>query len=225
MVFLPPIRSSGEEISVSYKIACFVLLLPAMSYRQGRSECSGHGNRRIRATVPSAVLTVTNTGTQQKRTMQTGESGTFEVTALEVGSYEVTAEAPGFRKTTVRGVVLEVDQRARIDIKLAWRSHPTGECTQGAIRSKRTTPPSAPSSTRQDPRVAHPGQPQSFRLALLAPGMSRGPASSVTTSGFGPGFGVAAIGQKVHNNAIMLDGAPLRTSIHGTVRMRPSVSD
>jgi len=53
--------------------------------------------------------------------------------------------------------------------------------------------------------------------------MSRGPASSVTTSGFGPGFGVAAMGQKVQNNAIYLDGAPLRTSIHGAVRMRPSV--
>ena len=62
-----------------------------------------------------------------------------------------------------------------------------------------------------------------FRLALLAPGMSRGPASSVTTSGFGPGFGIASMGQKVHNNAIMLDGAPLKTSMHGAVRMRPSV--
>jgi hypothetical protein len=68
-----------------------------------------------------------------------------------------------------------------------------------------------------------PGNRNLFRLALLAPGMSRGPASSVTTSGFGPGFGIAAMGQKVHNNAILLDGASLRTSIHGAVRMRPSV--
>ena len=45
----------------------------------------------------------------------------------------------------------------------------------------------------------------------------------MTTSGFGPGFGIAAMGQKVHNNAILLDGASLRTSIHGAVRMRPSV--
>ena len=45
----------------------------------------------------------------------------------------------------------------------------------------------------------------------------------MTTSGFGPGFGIAAFGQKVHNNWIILDGAPLRTAIHGEVRMRPSV--
>jgi hypothetical protein len=31
------------------------------------------------------------------------------------------------------------------------------------------------------------------------------------------------MGQKVHNNAILLDGAPLKTAIHGAVRMRPSV--
>ena len=53
--------------------------------------------------------------------------------------------------------------------------------------------------------------------------MSRGPRSSVTTSGFGPGYGIAALGQKMHNNNIILDGAPLRTGIHGMVRMRPSV--
>jgi len=62
-----------------------------------------------------------------------------------------------------------------------------------------------------------------FRLALMGGGMSRGPASSVTTSGFGPGSGIAAYGQKVHNNWIILDGAPLRTAMHGEVRMRPSV--
>src|SRR5262249_37555165 len=62
-----------------------------------------------------------------------------------------------------------------------------------------------------------------FRLALLAPGMSRGPASSVTPSGFGAGFGIASMGQKVHNNAVQLDGAPLKTSMHGVIRMRPSV--
>ena len=53
--------------------------------------------------------------------------------------------------------------------------------------------------------------------------MSPGPRSSVTTSGFGPGYGIVAHGQKMHNNNIILDGAPLRTGIHGMVRMRPSV--
>ena len=68
-----------------------------------------------------------------------------------------------------------------------------------------------------------PGDRNLFRLALLAPGMSPGPRSSVTTGGFGPGYGIVAQGQKMHNNNIILDGAPLRTGIHGMVRMRPSV--
>jgi hypothetical protein len=125
----------------------------------------------------------------------------------------------------VRGIVLQVDQRERVDIRLQ-----VGELTQQVsveAQALSVNTDDATLSTVIDSakirELPLPGNRNLFRLALLAPGMSRGPASSVTTSGFGPGFGIAAMGQKVHNNAIYLDGAPLRTSIHGAVRMRPSV--
>ncbi len=206
-------------------ILAFVLATPATIWGQGRSAILGTITDETGAAVPNATVTVTNTGTQQKRTIQSSESGIYEINALELGTYEVTAEASGFRMTTVRGVALEVDQRARVDMKLQL-----GEVTQrievDASAVTIQTDDATISTVIDAAKIRElpiPGNRNLFRLALLAPGMSRGPASSVTTSGFGPGFGVAAMGQKVHNNAIYLDGAPLRTTIHGAVRMRPSV--
>lgn len=202
-----------------------LLLVPASLLGQGRSSILGVITDESGAAVPGAGVTVTNTGTRRNWTTQSSETGNFEVPALEVGAYEVTVEATGFRKTTVRAVTLEVDQRARVDVKLQ-----VGEVTQQIsvdAQALSVQTDDATLSTVMDAakirELPIPGNRNLFRLALLAPGMSRGPASSVTTSGFGAGFGIAAMGQKVHNNAILLDGAPLRTSIHGAVRMRPSV--
>jgi len=200
-------------------------LAPAAAYGQGRSNILGAVTDETGAAVAGATIVITNTGTQRSWTVQSNETGNYEVPALDVGNYEVTAEAQGFRKVTVRGVVLEVDQRARVDVKLQ-----VGEVTQTIDVSAQAvtlqTDDATLSTVIDAAKIRElplPGNRNLFRLALLSPGMSRGPASSVTTSGFGPGFGIAAMGQKVHNNAIHLDGAPLRTAIHGAVRMRPSV--
>ncbi len=194
-------------------------------FAQGRSSILGAITDETGAAIAKATVTVLNTGTQQKWTTTSGETGLYEVPALEIGTYEVSAEVSGFRKTTVRGIVLQVDQRERVDMKLQ-----VGELTQQVeveAQALSVNTDDATLSTVIDSakirELPLPGNRNLFRLALLAPGMSRGPASSVTTSGFGPGFGIAAMGQKVQNNAIYLDGAPLRTSIHGAVRMRPSV--
>lgn len=177
------------------------------------------------AVVPGANITVRNAGTGERRTAKSDDRGNYEISALNIGSYEVSVEHAGFRKETVSGIVLVVNQHARIDVKLEV----------GAITQELTVKSEAPLVQTDDATVSQvinqreitelpiPANRNMFRLALMGAGMSPGPPSSVTTSGFGPGFGIAAMGQKVHNNWIMLDGAPLRTAIHGAVRMRPSV--
>jgi hypothetical protein len=200
-------------------------LAPAALFAQGRSSILGTITDETGAVVPKAKVTVLNTGTQRSWQVESSSDGNFEVPALEVGNYEATAEAAGFRKTTVRAIGIAVDQRARIDIKLL-----VGEVTQQvsveasgvAVQTDDPTLSTVIDSVKIR-ELPLPGNRNLFRLALLTPGMSRGPASSVTTSGFGPGFGIAAMGQKVHNNQILLDGASLKTAIHGSVRMRPSV--
>jgi hypothetical protein len=208
---------------------CVILLLAvssaALVFGQGRATILGAITDESGGIVPKATITIINTGTQQRRMTEADERGQFETTSLDIGFYDVIAEAAGFQRAVVRGVRLEVDQRARVDLQLK-----VGEVTQSievqaasAVLQTDDATVSTVIDARKIRELPLPGNRNLFRLALLAPGMSRGPASSVTTSGFGPGFGIAAMGQKVHNNAILLDGAPLRTAIHGAVRMRPSV--
>lgn len=201
------------------------LLAAFCLFGQGRSSILGTVTDESGAAIPRAAVTVINTGTQQKWSVASSDNGLYEVPALEVGTYEVSVEMQGFRKTTIRGVTLQVNDRERVDVAMQ-----VGEVAQQISVDAQTLAVNTDDATigtiigaAQIRELPIPGNRNLFRLALLAPGMSRGPASSVTTSGFGAGFGIAAMGQKVQNNAIYLDGAPLRTSIHGAVRMRPSV--
>ena len=110
------------------KVVCIwaLPLLPATLLGQGgRSTILGTVLDETGAAVPQVSITVLNTGTDAKRTVVTSERGDFEVPALDIGNYEVSAQLAGFRKAVVRDIHLEVDQRARVDIRLQL-----GEITQ-----------------------------------------------------------------------------------------------
>src|SRR5690242_15668117 len=103
-----------------------LLLIPAFVFAQGgRSTILGTVSDETGAAVPRVSITVVNTGTQLKRTAVTDDRGDFEVPALDIGTYEVSAQAAGFRQAVVQNVRLEVDQRSRVDIRLQ-----VGELTQ-----------------------------------------------------------------------------------------------
>src|SRR5205807_8755318 len=59
------------------------------------------------AVVPGTTVTAKQTGTGLTRTVQTSEEGGYTMPSLPVGSYEVTAEKPGFRQQVRRGITLE----------------------------------------------------------------------------------------------------------------------
>src|SRR5260370_34201136 len=79
----------------------------------GRATILGVVSDETGATVPRVSITITNTGTQLKRSVLTAERGDFEVTALDIGHYEATAPAARFVLAQVRNIHLEAAQRAR----------------------------------------------------------------------------------------------------------------
>ena len=207
-------------------LAVVLGLVPQAAFAQANSSSIiGTVTDESGAAVPGATVTVTNNATQAVRTFQTNERGDYSVTALDIGIYEVSAELEGFRRAVATDVRLEVDLVRRQNMTLEV-GVVTEQVTVQADALTIQTDDTTISTVIDEAKIRElpiPGDRNLFRLALLAPGMSRGPRTSVTTSGFGPGYGIAAQGQKVHNNNIILDGAPLRTGIHGMVRMRPSV--
>jgi len=80
------------------------------------------------AVVPKALVKVTNQETNAIRETQSDDDGDFTVALLPPGSYRVTAETPGFRRSIYNDVILHVDQTARVDFVLQIGS-PTEEIT------------------------------------------------------------------------------------------------
>src|SRR5213593_3385624 len=70
------------------------------------------------AVIPGTTVTAKHTETGLTRTAQTGEEGTYSMPSLPVGSYEVTAEKPGFKQQVRRGITLVVAQEAVVNLTL-----------------------------------------------------------------------------------------------------------
>ena len=67
----------------------------------------------------------TNQGTKIEHSAQSNDSGVYTIPFLPIGEYVVTAEASGFKKVVTNPIKLEVNQTARVDLKLEL-----GEVTQ-----------------------------------------------------------------------------------------------
>jgi outer membrane receptor protein involved in Fe transport len=70
------------------------------------------------AVVPDARITATNLATGISRSVLTDASGGYTLAQLPPGTYRVTASAAGFSTYEVSGIVLLVDQTARVDVRL-----------------------------------------------------------------------------------------------------------
>ena len=70
------------------------------------------------AVVPNVKVTATNNGTNINYTASSNDAGVFNLLFLPVGRYSVAAETQGFKKVVLGPFPLEVNQIARIDVKL-----------------------------------------------------------------------------------------------------------
>jgi hypothetical protein len=68
--------------------------------------------------VPEVRITATNTATQETRAATTNKEGTFQLLALPIGDYKVTAEHAGFRTVNSAEQKLQINQALRIDFKM-----------------------------------------------------------------------------------------------------------
>ena len=69
--------------------------------------------------VSGATVTVTHLGTGATRTIVTGADGTFTITTLNPGRYDLTVEAPNFSKTVIKDFELNVgvDRSFNLELK------------------------------------------------------------------------------------------------------------
>ena len=70
------------------------------------------------AAIKGVTVTVTNTGTNISNTTTTSDTGDYEIPSLRVGSYDISASAPGFASAAAKNVGISVGVRQRIDLTL-----------------------------------------------------------------------------------------------------------
>jgi hypothetical protein len=70
------------------------------------------------ALVSDAKLTVRHIETNQSKETLSSDSGTFRVLQLPVGSFELTVQKPGFAKFVQSPIVLALNQRAEVTVRL-----------------------------------------------------------------------------------------------------------
>ncbi|MGH9630556.1 MAG: carboxypeptidase regulatory-like domain-containing protein, partial [Bryobacteraceae bacterium] len=79
---------------------------------------SGIVTDRSGGVVPQASITVVNTDTNSRTTAVSNEDGSYIAPQLPRGNYTLEVTAPGFKKSTRSGIVLQVQQQARVDVQL-----------------------------------------------------------------------------------------------------------
>jgi len=77
------------------------------------------------AVIAGAKLSIKNTNTGTIRELVTASTGGYRAVLLDPGTYELTANAPGFAENKISGLVLNVGSTITVDVKMSVQSTST----------------------------------------------------------------------------------------------------
>src|SRR5437899_12764638 len=100
-------------------IGLFFSLTTAVIWAQPTATIVGHVTDQSGASISGAKVTVRNTDTGLERSALTGDTGDYELPLLPItGGYSLDVSKTGFQTGEYTGIVLQLDQHARIDVVL-----------------------------------------------------------------------------------------------------------
>ncbi|MFN7932310.1 MAG: carboxypeptidase regulatory-like domain-containing protein [Bryobacteraceae bacterium] len=98
-----------------FRYVCLALALVTSAYSQEvTAGIYGVVQDASTAVVPGATVRARNVGTGLSRQTTTDESGNYSFVLIPIGTYEVSVEAAGFKKSVVEDVILRVNDNRRI---------------------------------------------------------------------------------------------------------------
>jgi hypothetical protein len=90
----------------------------AGAFAQANSELTGIVTDQTGAVVAGAKITLTDPTTNTVKTTTSGGTGLYDISGLNPGNYDLKVSAKGFEAFAENGVVVNVSQTAREDVKL-----------------------------------------------------------------------------------------------------------
>ncbi len=96
----------------------FALLAPSANAQEFYATISGTVTDPSGAAIANAALSARNVGTNVTVRAQTGPDGSYNISRLPTGDYQLIAEAQGFRTYVRKGIRLSVGDQAGVDIPM-----------------------------------------------------------------------------------------------------------
>ncbi|MFN8811456.1 MAG: carboxypeptidase regulatory-like domain-containing protein, partial [Acidobacteriota bacterium] len=171
--------------------------------------------------LPKAKVTATNTATNVQFSANTNDAGIYNILFLPIGEYRLTAELTGFKKAQLGPFKIEVNQIARVDIKLEVGDVSQSVEVTGVAPILQTEATDTGQSLNAEKLTALPLKSRNFvSLTLLIPGsVSPNPEGMNSRLGARPYVN----GNREQTNNFMLDGVDVNDSIDNRVGYSPNV--
>ncbi|HEV7220810.1 MAG TPA: TonB-dependent receptor [Terriglobales bacterium] len=194
--------------SAMYLLIGLVLLLLACSSLAFGQEATivGTVTDPSGAVIVGAKITATNTATGVVRTTATNESGQYAMPEVNIGHYDVKAESSGLKVAEQKNIVLQVDDRARVDFQMQVGAATESVTVEAAAVHVQTDTGEISNliTGQQLSNLAVNGT-SLFQLAALAPGASND-ITNYKDVPVGGDTNVSFNGQRTAHNVFMVDG-------------------
>src|SRR5215813_5930889 len=190
---------------LSIALAILMVGLPAYA-QQATARLLGNILDPSAAAIGGATITVTNTATSQQRTVQSSAAGEYSIPLLPIGEYNMRVDAPGFPPKSLQGIVLRVDQEARVDVTMSLGSTNETITVQAESPLLVTDSSSVGQVVENKAIVNMPLNGRAFwQLAQLTPGAVFTPGGSDITAG-GQGIRATRIGLRISGSSRLAGG-------------------
>jgi hypothetical protein len=186
--------------------AVVVASLVAAGYgygQQGTGELRGRVVDAQGAVLPGVSIVATNEASGQFREIVSGQDGSFFMSALTPGTYELSGELTGFKKYQRKGVRVEVGKTISIDVQLEVGGIEQEVTVTAESPIVDTTSKQLGGSVKTEELNEMPSLNRNFTSYLsLLPGIT----ATLSTDSFGADS-IRVNGQATQNANYMLDGA------------------
>ncbi len=159
------------------------------------------------AALSEAEVTVVNVATDVASKAETDAEGNYQVLNLPIGTYVISAEHSGFAKLRTDRITLQINQQARMNLRLAIGALNQTVEVSGVASDVETVNPTLGQSVTARPIVNLPLNGRNvLNLALLQPGVTEDNPDDNNGQGIGGVSGFSVGGGRADSVTYLLDG-------------------
>lgn len=192
------------------RLLVFAALLGTATMLQGQSISASMYGRVLdsaNAVMPGVTVRAINVDTGTVYQFLTDSLGNYDFPQVRLGSYRLEASVQGFQTTVQAGIVLELNQRAKIDLVLQVGSvNEKVEVTAQAPLLETATGAMGQVVTHKQVEDLPLVQRMPWYLALITPGVNPGYSMSASGQPFNRTGNFSINGSRAGSNEMMVDG-------------------